>query len=196
LLVLLFLLFPVVGAIRRGLAASALPNNFLKANFSGSHTASSVNIVGVQTWILTQTADGTVTITGDNIGGPDLISGLTHLIVNDDSNSGTFLIGNNLQPVLEPNGANGFILEVHDAIVTEAFPADKLPNPLFPDAFPSEGVDVDIQAQAFTGHDTINVIADTVGGFNMSNQLHRAAGNLHREFQRGRLRPGLAQLPR
>ena len=173
------------------------PNNFLKANFSGNHTASSVNIVGVQTWILTQTADGTVTITGDNIGGPDVISGLTHLIINDDTNSGTFLIGNNLQPVLEPNGANGFTLEVHDATVTEAFKDPTASNFFkFPVAFPSEGVDVDIQAQAFTGNDTINVIADTVGGFNMSNQLHRAAGNLHREFQRGRLRPGLAQLPR
>ena len=58
------------------------------------------------------------------------------------------LIGDNSEPVQEPNGANGFTLNVANAIGTG-----------------HNGVDVDIAAQAFTGKDTINCRRNIVGGF-------------------------------
>ena len=70
--------------------------------------------------------------------------------MNFNANSGidSLLIGDNSEPVQEPKGADGFAINVSNAIGNGY-----------------NGVDVDIAAQAFTGKDTIHVGAYIVGGF-------------------------------
>jgi len=126
----------------------------LNATFDGSWTAASLNIVGIPVWNIDNTGQshhhegGTVTLTGDGPGGPNVISGLRVLNYNADSGSASLLIGDNAEPVQEPLGANGFAINVNDAVGNG-----------------HNGVDVDIDASAFTGNDTIFVTATRVGGF-------------------------------
>jgi hypothetical protein len=141
--------------------------NVLNATFNGDHTAASVNIVGVQTWNIEQTQDGTIVIRGDAIGGPNIISGLRTVNFNADSNCASLIIGNNLQPV--QTTADGFTINVFDA-PGHGSDNQRMALGLSVDNCPqSPGVDVDIWAQGFTGHDTINVTANVVGGFPLSN---------------------------
>jgi hypothetical protein len=145
-------------------------NNVLNANYAkgGSETDSTfpgsnfkqsgLNIQGVQTWNIQGSAGAdagnsyyahgkTISFTGDAAVG-NVISGLRTVNFNDNSGIDTLLIGDNSEPVQEPNGANGFAINVSNAVGTGY-----------------NGVDVDIAAQAFTGKDTINVGAYIVGGF-------------------------------
>ena len=136
-----------------GVGLSSLTNsNFPASNFDQV----GLNIQGVQTWNIqaevpvgSSSAYNTITFTGDALTNPaNLISGLQTVNFNDNSGITSLLIGNNPEPVQEPNGANGFTINVSNAVGTG-----------------SNGVDVDIAAQAFTGTDTINVGAQVVGGF-------------------------------
>ena len=61
------------------------------------------------------TGDGTVTLTGDGLGGPNQISGLMVLNVTFDEGTGCLVVGDNSSPVQEPNGADGFTINVSDA---------------------------------------------------------------------------------
>ena len=125
-------------------------SNVLNAWFDGCTTVSGVTISGIQTWNINQTGScGTIAITGDATS----ISGLHTLSFNDWSGTGSLLIGDNAEPVvLPPGGANGFTINVSNAVGTGC-----------------NGVDVDIAAGAFTGHDTIHVNASIVGGFPETN---------------------------
>jgi len=130
----------------------------LNATFDGSWTAASLNIVGVPIWNIDNTGQshhhegGAVILTGDGPGGPNVISGLRELHYNADSGSASLFIGDNAEPVQEPGGANGFAIFVNDAVGNG-----------------ENGVDVDIDASAFTGNDTIFVTATRVGGFHEEN---------------------------
>jgi hypothetical protein len=118
-----------------------------------------LNIRGVQTWNIqaevpvgSSSSYSTITFTGDAAAG-NVISGLQTVNFNDNSGTTSLLIGDNSEPVQEPNGgANGFTINVSNAIGTG-----------------TNFVDVDIAAQSFTGKDTINVGAYIVGGFPESN---------------------------
>ena len=46
----------------------------------------------------------------------NIISGLTTVNFNDNSSDNTLLIGDNSEPVQEPNGANGFTINVSNAV--------------------------------------------------------------------------------
>ncbi len=133
--------------------------NSTNSTFPGSNfTQSGLNIQGVQTWNI-QASAGTyagnseyaygkiISFAGDAAIG-NVISGLQTVNFNDNSGADTLLIGDNSEPVQEPNGANGFAINVSNAVGTSF-----------------NGVDVDIAAQAFTGKDTIHVSANIVGGF-------------------------------
>jgi len=129
------------------------------STFPGSNfTQSGLNIRGVQTWNIqadagtyagnSEYATGqTISFTGDAAQG-NVISGLQTVNFNDNSGITSLLIGDNSEPVQEPLGANGFAINVSNAVGTGW-----------------NGVDVDIAAQAFTGKDTIHVGAYIVGGF-------------------------------
>ena len=144
-------------------------NNVLNANYTGGASQTGLNIQGVQTWNINAAGPEAagysgypagetpevISFSGDAAEG-NVISGLTTVNFNDNSSDNTLLIGDNSEPVQEPNGANGFTINVSNA-VGYAIPGSSgaLIN----------GVDVDIAAQAFTGKDTINVSAYIVGGF-------------------------------
>ena len=168
-----------------GVGLSSLTNS----NFPGSNfDQSGLNIQGVQTWNIqadgryagssSTNPYGTIIFTGDGTAG-NLISGLQTVNFNDNSGSTSLLIGDNSEPVQKPNGANGFAINVSNAVGNG-----------------NNGVDVDIAAQAFTGKDTINVGAYIVGGFpEMQRQLHHPALRVRREQQRrGQLQPELGRL--
>lgn len=144
-------------------------NNVLNANYGpgANFSQTGLNIQGVQTWNI-QTAGpaiagysglaagetpAVISFTGDAAQG-NLISGLTTVNFNDNSSDNTLLIGDNSEPVQEPNGANGFAINVSNAVGYYNPTTDVI-----------NGVDVDIAAQAFTGKDTINISANIVGGF-------------------------------
>ena len=119
-----------------------------------------LNIQGVQTWNIqaevpinssSSSFTNTIIFTGDASQG-NVISGLTTVNFNDNSGDTSLIIGDNSEPVQEPNGANGFTINVSNAV-----------------GYETNGVDVDIAAQAFTGTDTIHVGAHIVGGFPESN---------------------------
>jgi hypothetical protein len=135
-----------------GVGLSSLTNS----NFPGSNfDQTGLNIRGVQTWNIqadvpagSSSSPSTIIFTGDGTAG-NLISGLQTVNFNDNSGSTSLQIGNNSEPVEEPNGANGFAINVSNAVGTG-----------------TNFVDVDIAAQAFTGgNNTINVGAYIVGGF-------------------------------
>jgi hypothetical protein len=140
-------------------------NNVLNAfygNNGANYTQSGLNIHGVQTWNVNASsgasagwsvyAEGTViSFTGDASQG-NVISDLRTVNFNDNSGISTLLIGDNSEPVQEPNGANGFAINVSNAVGTGC-----------------NGVAVDIAAQAFSGTDTIKVGAYIVGGFPQAN---------------------------
>ena len=115
-----------------------------------------LNIQGVQTWNIdaevpysssSSSSSNTITFTGDAPGG-HVITGLQTVNFNDNSGTTSLIIGNNSEPVDPTTPANGFTINVSNAVGTG-----------------TNGVDVDIAAQEFTGKDTINVGADVVGGF-------------------------------
>jgi hypothetical protein len=134
--------------------------NVLNATFNGTDTVTGLTIQGIETWNInanlppptipglpgesSSSSAGTITLTGTSTS----ISGLRTLNFNDNSTTGSLLIGDNAEPVQEPHGANGFTINVSNAVGTG-----------------QNGVDVDIAAAAFTGNDTINVSANIVGGF-------------------------------
>ena len=133
----------------------------LNASFSGTPSPQqpgSLNIQGIPIWNISNDLgtghhqDATIILTGDAAGGPAIISGLMTLNFNDDETNGSLFIGDNSSPVYEPNGANGFTINVNSAVGGYKV-----------------GVDVDIAASAFKGTDTINVTANVVGGFSLSN---------------------------
>lgn len=131
--------------------------NSTNSTFPGSNfVQTGLNIVGVQTWNIqanasyagyTKSYGKTISFTGDAAQG-NVISGLQTVNFNDNSGITSLLIGDNSEPVQEPNGANGFTINVSNAVGNGY-----------------DGVDVDIASQAFTGKDTINVGAYIVGGF-------------------------------
>jgi hypothetical protein len=147
------------------------PNNVLNATFHGDWTARSLNITGIQTWNIDQTGNGTIELSGDGTLGPNFISGLMVLNFNDDETHGSLSIGDNSSPVLEPNGANGFTINVTEAfgdgVFTHSIGSSGSSSGPSYDYF-SPGVDVDIAAASFHGNDTINVTADVVGGFDQT----------------------------
>ena len=120
---------PLAGSLFNGTQLSTLtagdsltdtgPGNVLNATFNQHHdqTVRSLNIVGIQTWNIDMagTGDGAVTLTGDGGGGPNQISGLKVLNVTFDEGTGCLIIGDNSSPVFEPNGADGFTINVSDA---------------------------------------------------------------------------------
>ena len=131
-----------------GLTNSTFPgSNFIQTG---------LNIQGVQTWNIqaevpvgSSSSYNLISFTGDATSNPaNLISDLETLNFNDNSGTTSLQIGNNPEPVQEPNGADGFTINVSNAVGTG-----------------TNFVDVDIAAQAFTGKDTINVGAYVVGGF-------------------------------
>jgi hypothetical protein len=132
-----------------------------------NQTIRSLNIINIPIWNidLAGTGDGTITLTGDGLGGPNIISGLRVLNVTFDEGTGCLIIGDNSSPVFEPNGADGFTINVSDATGDGVFFGG---SGGFLE-FDSPCVDVDIAASAFTGHDTINVTANIVGGFRQYN---------------------------
>jgi hypothetical protein len=136
----------------------------LNAQFNGADTIRSVNIVGIETWNIEQTANGKIDISADGPGGPNIISGLQTLNFDDDSTSGSLSIGDNGEPVQEPNGANGFTIQADSAVGDGYYLGDNGFGSGYYH-FHSPGVDVDIAAGAFTGTDTINIIANEVGTF-------------------------------
>jgi hypothetical protein len=136
-------------------------NNVLNASYGnngGNFTQSGLNIQGVQTWNInvnagtyagnSESAYGNIISFAGDASQGNVISGIQTVNFNDNSGISTLLIGDNSEPVQEPNGANGFAINVSNAVGTGW-----------------NGVDVDIAAQAFTGKDTINVSAWIVGGF-------------------------------
>src|ERR1700683_177268 len=138
-----------------------------------NQTIHSLNIVNVPVWNIDMagTGDGTVTLTGDGLGGHNQISGLMTLNVEFDEGTGCLVVGDNSSPVQEPNGANGFTINVSDATGDGVFYEQSSGSASGESVgsgditFFSPCVDVDIAASAFTGHDTINVTANIVGGF-------------------------------
>jgi hypothetical protein len=133
----------------------------LNATFEGSDTVTGLSISGIPTWNISANATpptipglpggssgGSISGTINLSGTATSISGLTTLNFNDNSTAFSLIIGNNGEPVQEPNGANGFTINVSNAIGTGY-----------------NGVDVDIAASAFTGKDTIYVGANVVGGY-------------------------------
>jgi hypothetical protein len=93
------------------------PDNVLNATFDGDHTASSVNIVGVQTWNIDETANGTVGLSG----GPGaVIQGLTTLNYNDNGCGGSLNVGTAALPILPATGGtfDVFTLNIANAPVT------------------------------------------------------------------------------
>ncbi len=126
------------------------------SNFPGSNFDQvGLNIRGVQTWNIqaevpvgSSSSSSLITFTGDAAQG-NFISGLQTVNFNDNSGTTSLKIGDNSEPVQEPNGANGFAINVSNAVGTG-----------------TNFADVDIAAQAFTGgNNTINVGAYIVGGF-------------------------------
>ena len=141
-----------------GVGLSSLTNsNFPASNF----VQSGLNIQGVQTWNIdayggyagysSTNPYGAISFTGDGTAN-HIITGLTTVNFNDNSGSTSLLIGDNAEPVDSTTPADGFAINVSNAIGNGY-----------------NGVDVDIAAQEFTGKDTINVGADIVGGFPESN---------------------------
>ena len=112
-----------------------------------------VNIRGIQTWNINTVNDldsygGTIVITGGGPNSANQITGLLYLNVELNSGSSSLYIGDNAEPVQYPNGDLLETITVSDAVGTGC-----------------NGVDVDIAAQAFSGNDTLNVVASVVGGF-------------------------------
>ena len=150
------------------------PGSILNATFHQTdhgQTIRSLNIVNIPIWNIDMagTGDGAVTLTGDGIGGPNQISGLRVLNVTFDEGTGCLIIGDNSSPIQEPNGADGFTINVSDATGDGVFYSSSSGSQGSVGSgdinFNSPCVDVDIAAAAFTGHDTINVTANIVGGF-------------------------------
>ena len=149
----------------------------LNASFSGTPSPQqpgSLNIQGVPIWNISNDLgtghhqDATIILTGDAAGGPAIISGLMTLNFNDDETNGSLFIGDNSSPVYEPNGANGFTINVNSAVGGSFV-----------------GVDVDIAASAFTGKDTINVTANVVGGFSLYNASYIVPPEIYVESNNG-----------
>jgi hypothetical protein len=153
------------------------PNNVLNATFAGDHSAHSLNITGVQTWNIDQTGGSgssfsTVTLTGDAATG-NVISALTTLNVNFDETSGCVIIGDNSSPVQETSGAfasaaTAFTITVLEAVGSGFFSSEPTVGVSDGVQFNSPCVDVDFAAATFTGKDFINVTANIVGGFPLS----------------------------
>ena len=150
------------------------PGSVLNATFfqtDHNQTIRSLNIVNIPIWNIDMagTGDGTVTLTGDGLGGPNQISGLRVLNVTFDEGTGCLIVGDNSSPIQEPNGADGFTINVSDATGDGVFYNSSGSGGSESGSgsinFNSPCVDVDIAAAAFTGHDTINVTANIVGGF-------------------------------
>ena len=147
-------------------------NNVLNAFYNGSDTQSALDLRGIQTWNI----DIAGPLAGESYGAvppvvsftgvaaqTNVIQNVTTVNLNDNSGTGTLLIGDNSEPVQETNGANGFTITAANAVGYNSLTFGPGPVTVI------NGVDVDIAAQAFTGKDTINVVANIVGGFGQVN---------------------------
>ena len=143
----------------------AAVGSVLNADFDGPDIVTGLNIRGVGTYNIDanvtpgvipglpgapsfhQVDGGLIALTGDPSG--NQISDLMVLNFNDESNEFSLFIGNNTEPVQESNGnVDGFQINVSNAVGDDG-----------------NGVDVDFAAKLFTGHDSIDVTANVVGGF-------------------------------
>jgi hypothetical protein len=151
-------------------------NNVLNANYSpvpaSNYLQTGLNLVNIQTWNINISGPyagesygvvpPVVSFSGDAAVG-NVIKNLTTVNLNDNSGTGTLLIGDNSEPVQETNGANGFTITAANAVGYNSLNFGGGPVTVI------NGVEVDIAAQAFTGKDTLNVTANIVGGFGQLN---------------------------
>ena len=151
-------------------------NNVLNANYSpvpaSNYLQTGLNLVNIQTWNINISGPyagesygvvpPVVSFSGDAAVG-NVIKNLTTVNLNDNSGTGTLLIGDNSEPVQETNGANGFTITAANAVGYNSLNFGAGPVTVI------NGVEVDIAAQAFTGKDTLNVTANIVGGFGQLN---------------------------
>ena len=104
-------------------------NNVLNANYSpvpaSNYLQTGLNLVNIQTWNINISGPyagesygvvpPVVSFSGDAAVG-NVIKNLTTVNLNDNSGTGTLLIGDNSEPVQETNGANGFTITAANAV--------------------------------------------------------------------------------
>ena len=121
--------------------------NVLNATFAGAlgGTVTGLNLVGLQAWNIQQTAFGTISLSG---GPTNFLQGVTAINYNGNGFANSLLVGTGAFPILPTTGGtfNHFALTVANA-----------------PGFAGNGADLAMSSTGFTGTETIDVTANTVG---------------------------------
>ena len=139
--------------------------NVLDATFAGGlgGTVTGLNLVGLQTWNIQQTAFGTISLSG---GPTNFLQGVSAINYNGNGFASSLLVGTAGFPILPTTGGtfNNFALSVANA-----------------PGFAGNGVDLAMSKTGFTGTETIDVTANTVGTNGIAYDI--AAGSATIGFQ-------------